>query len=135
MEEVHDVIEGDGYAAGHIDAMGDEYGFRKVRRSLGITAFGANAIVMPPGYSAGTHWHEEQEETYFVHSGHAEFEFGDGSKIRLGPGGAVRVDAETRRRVANAGDGDLVVFVVGGKDGYVGRDGQAPEGESRVRQS
>ena len=29
MDEVHDVIEGEGYAAGHIDAMGDQYGFRK----------------------------------------------------------------------------------------------------------
>ena len=135
MEEVHDVIEGEGYAAGHIDAMGDQYGFRKVRRSLDVKAFGVNALVMPPGYSAGVHWHDEQEETYFVHSGHAEFEFGDGSKIRLGPGGAVRVDPQARRRMANAGDEDLVVFVVGGKDGYVGRDGQAPEGDSRVRQS
>jgi mannose-6-phosphate isomerase-like protein (cupin superfamily) len=135
MEEVHDVIEGEGYAAGHIDAMGDQYGFRKVRRSLDVKAFGVNAVVMPPGYSAGVHWHDEQEETYFVHSGHAEFEFGDGSKVRLGPGGALRVDPQTRRRMANAGDEDLVVFVVGGKDGYVGRDGQAPEGESRVRQS
>jgi mannose-6-phosphate isomerase-like protein (cupin superfamily) len=132
MDEVREVIEGDGYAAGHIDAMGDEYGFRKVRRALGVTALGINAIVMPPGYSAGVHWHDEQEETYFVHRGQAEFEFGDGSKIRLGAGGAVRVDAETRRRMSNPGDEDLVVYVVGGKDGYVGRDGQAPEGESRT---
>ncbi|MFL5884305.1 MAG: cupin domain-containing protein [Thermoleophilaceae bacterium] len=134
MDDVREVTEGDGYAAGHIDAMGDQYGFRKVRRALGVKAFGVNAIVMPPNYSAGVHWHEEQEETYFVHSGRAEFEFGDGSKIALGPGGVVRVDAETRRRVANAGDDDLVLFIVGGKDGYVGRDGQAPEGEERVRQ-
>ena len=42
-----DIIEGDGYAVGHIDQMGDEYGFRKVRRSLGVTAFGVNAIVPP----------------------------------------------------------------------------------------
>src|SRR3989442_3431738 len=134
-EEVREVLEGDGYAAGHIDAMGDEYGFRKVRRALGVTAFGVNAIVMPAGVSAGVHWHDEQEEAYFVHSGHAEFEFGDGSKVLLGPGAVVRVDAQARRRMANVGDDDLVVYVVGGKDGYVGRDGHAPEGEERVRQA
>ena len=30
----------------------------------------------------------------------------------------------TPRKVSNAGDEDLVMLVVGGKDGYVGRDGQ-----------
>jgi mannose-6-phosphate isomerase-like protein (cupin superfamily) len=135
MEEVRDVVEGDGYAAGHIDTMGDEYGFRKVRRALDVKHFGVNAIVMPPGYSAGIHWHDEQEEAYFVHRGTAEFEFGDGNKLVVGPGGVVRVDAQTRRRLANAGDEALVVYIVGGKDGYVGRDGRAPEGEERVRQA
>ena len=28
------------------------------------------------------------------------------------------------RRVSNAGDNDLVLLIVGGKGGYVGRDGQ-----------
>jgi mannose-6-phosphate isomerase-like protein (cupin superfamily) len=106
-----------------------------VRRSLGVTAFGVNAIVMPPGMSAGFHWHDEQEETYFVHRGQAEFEFGDGTKIVLGAGGVIRVDADTRRRMGNAGDEDLVVFIAGGKDGYVGRDGQAPDDEPRVKQA
>src|SRR5947207_14927058 len=135
MEEVREVVEGDGYAAGHIDEMGDQYGFRKVRRALGVTAFGVNAIAMPPGVSAGVHWHDEQEEAYFVHRGRAEFEFGDGSKVLLGPGGVLRVDADTRRRMGNAGDEDLVIFIAGGKDGDVGRDGQAPDDEPRVHQA
>jgi mannose-6-phosphate isomerase-like protein (cupin superfamily) len=132
MDEVREVVEGDGYAAGHLDAMGDQYGFRKVRRSLGVTAFGVNAIVIPPGGATGVHWHDEQEETYFVHRGRADFEFGDGSSIRLGPGGVARVDPATPRKILNHGDEDLVLFIVGGKDGYVGRDGRAPEGEQRA---
>ena len=28
------------------------------------------------------------------------------------------------RKVSNPGDEDLVLLIVGGKDGYVGRDGQ-----------
>jgi hypothetical protein len=28
-----------------------------------------NAIVMPPGYASGFHYHDEQDELYFVHQG------------------------------------------------------------------
>ena len=31
----------------------------------------------------------------------------------------------------NVGDEDAIYVAVGGKDGYVGRDGQVPEGETR----
>jgi quercetin dioxygenase-like cupin family protein len=129
--EVREVVEGDGYAVGNIDAIGEGYGFRKIRRALGVTAFGINAIVMPPGYDAGRHFHDEQEETYFVHRGLVEFEFGDGSKHVLGPGGVARVDPATVRGMRNVGDEDAVYVIAGGKDGYVGRDGRLPEGEER----
>ncbi len=126
------VIEGDGYAVAHIDALGDRYGFRKLRRPLGVTAFGVNAIAMPPGYAGGTHYHEEQEELYFVHAGTLEMEFGDGSKHVLEPGTVVRVDAHTVRQLRNVGDVDAIYLCVGGKDGYVGRDGRAPGVEGDV---
>ena len=130
-EEVHDVVEGDGYAVGNVDALSDEPGFRKVRRALGVTAFGVNAIEIPEGYDAPRHFHDEQEELYFVHRGRIEIEFGDGSKYVLGPGGLARVDAPTVRQVRNVGDGSAVLLVAGGKEGYVGRDGRMPEGETR----
>jgi quercetin dioxygenase-like cupin family protein len=126
------VTVGDGYAIGTLDDLGDGPGFRKVRQGLGVTAFGVNAIVMPPGIETGFHYHEQQEELYFVHEGTVEFEFGDGSLRRLGPGGLARVDAGTLRKVRNVGDADAVYLVAGGKDGYVGRDGRAPEGEQRA---
>jgi mannose-6-phosphate isomerase-like protein (cupin superfamily) len=132
-DEVRDPIRGDGYAAAHLDAMGEGYGFRKVRRVLDVTAFGINAIVLPAGIETGFHYHDVQEETYFVHRGRLEFEFGDGRKLVLGPGGFVRVDASTHRRVRNVGDEDAVYVVVGGKDGYVGREAHVPEGDSRIR--
>jgi uncharacterized cupin superfamily protein len=134
-DENEQVTEGEGYAAASIEAIGDGPGFRKIRRALGVTAFGINAVVLPAGVETGTHWHDEQEEVYFVHRGEVEFEFGDGSKVRLGPGGVVRVDASTRRKMRNVGEQDAVYVIAGGKDGYVGRDGRAPEGESRVRAS
>src|SRR6266487_2315299 len=89
------VREGDGYAVGHIDDLGEGPGFRKVRKGLGVTAFGVNAIVMPPGIESGFHYHELQEELYFVHRGVLEIEFGDGSVERLGEGCLARVDAAT----------------------------------------
>ena len=126
--------EGDGYAVANLDDVGDGYGFRKVRSELGVTEFGVNAIVLPGGLETGFHAHERQQELYFVHAGELEFEFGDGSKQVLGPGGFARVDAPTMRKIKNVGDGDAVYVIVGAEGGYVGRDGVAPEGEQRVRQ-
>jgi mannose-6-phosphate isomerase-like protein (cupin superfamily) len=120
-----------GYAISSLDEMGEGYGFRKIRREVGVTAFGINAIVLPPGYETGVHYHDEQEETYFVHQGEVEFRFGDGTKHRLGPGGVARVDASTHRGMRNTGEGDAIVVIAGGKDGYVGRDGQPADGQGQ----
>jgi mannose-6-phosphate isomerase-like protein (cupin superfamily) len=124
------IAEGEGWAVGSIEDMGEGYGFRKIRKELGVTAFGVNAIVAPPGYVAGYHYHDEQEELYICLSGAMRIEFGDGSSHDLGPGGVARVDPPTTRRISNPGEEDLVLVVVGGKDGYVGRDGRLPEGET-----
>jgi quercetin dioxygenase-like cupin family protein len=131
MSDEYEALTGDGYAIGHIDQMGSGYGFRKVRRALGVTAFGINAIVIPPKYETPRHFHDYQEETYFIHRGRVEMEFGDGTRHVLEPGGIARVDAATVRLLRNVGDEDAVFVVAGGKDGYVGRDGRLPEGENR----
>jgi mannose-6-phosphate isomerase-like protein (cupin superfamily) len=128
------VRTGAGYAVGHLEDLGEGPGFRKVRKGLGVTAFGVNAIVLPPGIETGFHYHDEQEELYFVHSGAIEMEFGDGSVESLREGGFARVDSATVRKIRNTGDVDAVYVCVGGKDGYIGRDGRVPEGEEqRVR--
>jgi uncharacterized cupin superfamily protein len=131
-DEVSGVVKGDGYAVANIDGIGEGPGFRKIRRALDVTAFGVNAIVLPAGVRSGRHYHDIQEELYFVHRGEVEFEFGDGSKHVLGPGGVARVDAATVRRMSNVGQDDAVYICVGGKDGYVGREAHVPEGDSRV---
>jgi hypothetical protein len=51
----------------------------------------------------------------------------------LGPGGLARVDAATIRMIRNVGEGDALYVCVGGKEGYVGRDGRMPEGEENPR--
>ena len=131
-----DVTTGDGWAAAHLSDLGEGPGFRKIRSPLGVTAFGVNAVVLPAGMETGRHFHDEQQELYFLHSGAIEMEFGDGSAQRLEAGGLARVDAATVRMIRNVGAGDAVYLCVGGKDGYVGRDGRIPEGEgARVRQT
>jgi mannose-6-phosphate isomerase-like protein (cupin superfamily) len=125
-----------GYSFGSIEELGEGYGFRKVRRALGVTAFGVNAVVMPPHFDGFLHYHELQDELYFVHSGTARVEV-EGEERLLGPGGLFHCESTTPRKVSNGGDDDLVLLVVGGKDGYVERDGQLvdPERDLQRRQS
>jgi uncharacterized cupin superfamily protein len=120
-----DPIKGDGWAVAALDDLGEGPGFRKVRAPLGVTAFGVNAVVLPPGYRTGRHVHERQQELYLVLDGEIEFEFGDGETQTLGPGGLARVDPSTARRLRNTSDSaEAMYFCVGGDGGYVGRDGQ-----------
>lgn len=127
------VTEGSGYAVSDIEALGSGPGFRKIRRALGVTAFGVNAVVMPPGIESAFHYHDEQEELYVVLSGTLEIEFGDGTMHELRAGGLARVDAATWRKLRNRGSDDAVYVCAGGKDGYIGRDAHNPEGDARVK--
>ena len=109
----------------HLDDLGEGRGFRKVRKELGVTAFGVNAIVLPPDYETGKHYHDEQEELYFVHQG------ADGDRPRrhqapARPGGLAWVDARSSAASRTSATREDAIYVcVGGKDGYVGRDGAA----------
>jgi uncharacterized cupin superfamily protein len=135
LSDFEEVVTGEGYAvARDLDSIGEGYGFLKLRRALGVEAFGVNVIRVPPGFESGRHYHERQEELYFVHSGELEMEFGDGTSHRLAAGGAARVDASTVRKTRNPSDSeDTVYLVAGGEGGYVGRDGKLPEGETSPR--
>jgi mannose-6-phosphate isomerase-like protein (cupin superfamily) len=64
-----------------------------------VTAFGVNAIVLPPGTEWFNHFHHRQDELYFVHAGTAGFEV-DGEMVDP-------ADVERRRRFS---DGDLDVI-------------------------
>ena len=122
------------YAFSSLDELGEGPGFRKVRGAMGITAFGVNGVVYPPGHPGVHHYHDTQDELYFVHSGTAKVEVGGEERI-LGPGGLFHVESTTPRRIANVGDEELVMLVVGGKGGYVERDGHVmSEEDLRVRQ-
>jgi uncharacterized cupin superfamily protein len=118
-------VTGDGWAVSSVADLGEGPGFRKIRTPLGVTAFGVNAIVLPPGTTSRPHSHERQQELYLVLDGEIEIQFGDGTAHVLGPGGLARVDAATVRRLRNtSASEDATYFCVGGDGGYVGRDGR-----------
>lgn len=110
------------YAFGSLDELGEGPGFRKIRAALGVTAFGINGIVMPPGHDGFLHFHDTQDELYFVHRGRVEVEV-EGEKHLVCEGGLFHVESTTPRKVSNPFDEDAVLLAIGGKDGYVERDG------------
>lgn len=121
------VTVGAGYAIGSIADLGEGHGFRNVRRGLGVTAFGVNVLVREPGYETKWHYHDLQEELYFVQRGSIEMQFADGSAHRLAAGTFARVDAVTARKIKIIGPGETVYLCIGGKDGYIGHDGRTPQ--------
>jgi mannose-6-phosphate isomerase-like protein (cupin superfamily) len=110
------------HAFSSLDELGDGPGFRKIRQPLGITAFGVNALVLPPGHEGFLHYHDTQDELYFVHKGRVTVDV-DGVSKELGEGGLFHAEATTPRSISNPFGDEAIVFVVGGKDGYVERDG------------
>ena len=121
-----------GYQVNSLSGLGDGYGFRKVREQLGVTAFGVNFLVFPPHYEGPNHFHDTQDELYFVHRGQAIFTIA-GEEHEVGEGGVVHVESTTHRAITNAGDEDLVLFVIGGKGGYVERDGHLVSDEDLAK--
>jgi tetratricopeptide (TPR) repeat protein len=101
---------------------GGGVGYRFVRRTLGVQAFGVNAFTAgageqlieehdETGSGAGRH-----EELYVVIAGHARFTI-DGAEHDVAAGGLVFVpDPESRRSAVAVADG-TVALVVGGRVG------------------
>ena len=122
------------YSFSSLDELGDGYGFRKIRGALGVTAFGVNALVYPAGYEGFDHYHDTQDELYFVHRGKVRVDVG-GETRDLEAGGLFHCELTTPRKLSNPFDEDAVVFVVGGKGGYVERDGHLVDPDDAERRA
>jgi hypothetical protein len=60
----------------------------------------------------------------------------DGEVRTFGPGGLMHVESTTPRKVSNASETeDLVILVIGGKDGYVERDGHMVDEDDVARRA
>ena len=91
---------------------------KKVRKALGVTAFGVNYFDLPPGAEGLEHneTRSNQEEVYVYVKGSGVLRLG-GDEIEVGEGIAVRVDPEVTRQPV-AGDEGLAWVAIGApKDG------------------
>lgn len=106
------------YSARSIDELPTLWdGFAKlVRPGLGITAFGANIMDLPPDYETKSHDESEsgQQELYVALRGSGWVVLGDGGeRCPLDAEHLVRVDAGTARVLASGPDGLRVLCVAG----------------------
>jgi uncharacterized cupin superfamily protein len=88
-----------------------------VRPGLGLSAFGANVMNLPPDYETKAHDESEsgQEELYVGLAGAGAVVIGE-ERLALDPESAVRVAPGTSRVLASGPDG-LRVLIIGGVPG------------------
>jgi uncharacterized cupin superfamily protein len=107
------------YTAKSIDELPTLWdGFAKlVRAGLGITAFGANIMDLPPDYTTTSHDESDsgQQELYVALAGSGSVGI-DGADLPLDADHLVRVDAGTARTLSSGPDG-LRVLCIGGLPG------------------
>ena len=95
-------------------------GFAKlVRPGLGLSAFGANIMNLPPDYSTKSHDESEsgQQELYVALQGSGSVDI-DGQRLPLDADHLVKVDPGTPRVLSSGSDG-LRVLCVGGIPGGI----------------
>ncbi len=105
-------------------APGGDERFQTLRRELGVTGFGINALALAPGQRGRVHRHEHQEEVYLVLEGELTLVLEDGERV-LARNELARVGPEARRQLVNAGREPLVLLALGGSGEHAGRDGRA----------
>ena len=106
-------------AGSAIDELPDLWdGFAKlVRTGLGISAFGAQIMDLPPDYTTAAHDESDtgQQELYVALRGSGAVVAGD-TRLALDPDHLVRVDAGVDRVLTSGPDG-LRVLCIGGVPG------------------
>ena len=91
---------------------------KKLRRALGVTAFGVNYFDLPPGAEGLEHNETQtnQEEVYVYVKGSGCLRIG-GEEIDVGEGVVVRVDPEVTRQPVAGKDGLQWVAIGAPKEG------------------
>ena len=103
-----------------------------VRPGLGLSAFGANVMNLPPDYETKAHTESDsgQEELYVALEGSGAVLIGEErERVALDPERAVRV-APTTSRILASGPGGMRVLIIGGVPGqaYVAPEWSGGEG-------
>ena len=113
----------DGADFAQLDLDTDER-FVPLRRLLGVSTFGLNAMILRPGQAGRIHRHKHQEEVYLVLAGELSLLL-EGEEHKLGPGGIARVAPSIRRQLVNRRPERVAVLALGGSTPHEGRDGEA----------
>ena len=113
----------DGVSFAQLDPDGGER-FQALRRELGVSTFGLNAIALEPGQTGRIHRHGRQEEVYLVLEGELSL-LVEGEEHRLGRGALARVAPGVRRQLVNRRPQRLLLLALGGATEHAGRDGEA----------
>ncbi len=103
-----------GFTIRHDDELEREYGkWVLVRRSLGVSSFGINAVELPPGESIPEHDEvaRDHEELFLVLEGSPTLVV-DGADHPLREGSVARLDPAPKRTVRNDGDAVARVLIV-----------------------
>ena len=116
-------MSGEGISRARLDRDGGER-FQTLRRELGVSSFGINALVLAPGQRGRIHAHDRQEEVYLVLEGELTL-LVEGVASVLGADELARVEPGVRRQLVNAGPAPLVLLALGGAGEHAGRDGRA----------
>ena len=101
-----------GVTTAHLDDCERTGNWFLVRRSLGVAAFGINAVSIPPGEQIPEHdeTDRDQEEVFFALAGDATLVIdGEGQPLRQGT--FARLDPAVRRTVRNDGEGAVTVLI------------------------
>ena len=104
----------DGFTIRHDDELERDYGkWVLVRRSLGVGAFGVNAVELPPGDSIPEHDEvdRDHEELFLVLDGSPTMVI-DGVDHPMRAGSFARLDPQPKRTVRNDGDAVARVLIV-----------------------
>ena len=101
------------------DVLGDYPGeMRMLTQTLGSEQVAFTWRRMPPdtgGRGSYGHFHNTQEEVYFVADGELTFKCGD-DEFKAGAGSVVRVDPKTPRSVHNDTDSDAILIMTSVKE-------------------
>ncbi len=98
--------------------------FLSLRRTLGVTSFGINQMILQPGQRMRIHRHRHQEEVYLVLEGVLTLAI-DGDETELAVGELMRVAPEVRRQLINYGPDRVLLIALGGAGEHDGRDAEA----------
>lgn len=104
----------DSFTVKHDDELERDYGkWVLVRRSLGVTTFGINAVELPPGEAIPEHDETGRghEEVFLVLEGSPTLVV-DGADHPLREGSFARLDPTPKRTVRNDGDSVARVLIV-----------------------